>query len=550
MTLKELFDNSCTQYANRSAISYVNGNPLTYAEMKQEVTQTTALLCRMGICKGDRVAILSSNQPNWCITFFAVTCMGAIAVPILPDFHPDEVKNILLHSGSKAIFVSQKFTESVAGLANETLTHVVLMDDFSLISGELTEAQDISWEAPVESDTASIIYTSGTTGRSKGVMLSHLNITSNAEACMQIEYVVPEDVFLSILPLSHSYENTIAFIMPIMQGSSIYYLDKPPTPAVLIPALQKTRPTIMFSVPLIIEKIYRSQVQAKFTQSKLLKLIYEHVILFRKLVHYLAGKKLNKTFGGRMRFFGIGGAKLDATVERFLSEARFPYAIGYGLTETSPLIAGSNPAHTCFQGIGPVLKGVQVKIDTSDPHKGIGEVLVKGPNVMQGYYREPELTRNQFTEDGWLRTGDLGHFDRHMRLYLKGRQKNMIVGANGENIYPEDIEAVINNIRGVLESLVLEKKGKLVAMVCLNIEELEKSYLQLRNNTIQFIAVKKEGLGKQKEEWNKHLEAYISELKNHVNRRLNRFSQIHSVIVVPVPFQKTPTMKIKRYLYQ
>ncbi|MDR0795974.1 MAG: AMP-binding protein [Tannerella sp.] len=549
MTLKELFDRSCVQYAERIAISFVNGTPMTYSEMGQEVNKTITLLCRMGICKGDRVAILSSNMPNWCITYFAITGMGAIVVPILPDFHSEEVQSILQHSGCKAIFVSQKLLASIAGLQNETLSHVIAIEDFSMLSGELAEKPIASEELPVDSDTASIIYTSGTTGRSKGVMLSHHNITVNAVMCLQVQDVNLNDVLLSILPLSHTYENTIAFILPIMQGASIYYLEKPPTASVLVPALEKVRPTTMLSVPLVIEKIYRNQVQAKFTRTKLLSALYENVVPFRKLVHYLAGIKLKKTFGGRLRFFGVGGAKIDPVVERFLREARFPYAIGYGLTETAPLIAGANPSKTRFQAIGPALEGVEMKIVNPDARTGLGEVVCKGENVMQGYYRDPELTRSVFTDDGFFRTGDLGCFDKHRYLSLKGRLKSMIVGASGENIYPEDIESIINNVRGVLESLVLEKKGKLVAMVHLNMEELEKSYLQARDNAIQYISDKKDEWNKQKEECNKHLEGYLEELKNNVNHRVNRFSQIHSIIVVPDPFEKTPTQKIKRYLY-
>jgi long-chain acyl-CoA synthetase len=277
--------------------------------------------------------------------------------------------------------------------------------------------------------------------------------------------------------------------------------------------------------------------------------MYENVAPFRKFVHYLAGKKLYKTFGGRLRFFGIGGAKLYAVVERFLREARFPYAIGYGLTETAPMIAGANPSQTCYQGIGKAMPEVYVKIDNPDARSGVGEILVKGENVMQGYYRDTELTQTVFTDDGFFRTGDLGCFDKLKRLYHKGRLKNMIVGASGENIYPEDIESIINNVGGVLESLVLQQKGKLVAMVCLNMEEMEKCYHQMRTHTIQFISDKKEEWNKNKEEWNKYVDTYIEELKIYVNQRVNRFSQIHSVIVVHTPFEKTPTLKIKRYLY-
>jgi len=542
MTIKELFYHSCDQYADRKAISFVSGIPMTYADVKREVEKTATLLCRMDIRKGDRVMILSGNMPNWCIAYFAITTMGAIAVPVLPDFHTDEVQNIIEHSGSKALFVSQKWQEKIAGLPSETLTHKIAIEDFSVISGKLADEPVVVPELPADDDTAAILYTSGTSGRSKGVMLSHRNITFDAEQCLSIQDVNLNDVFLSILPLAHTYENTISFILPFMQGASIYYLEKPPTASVLIPALAKIRPTTMLSVPLVIEKIYRSQVQAKFTQSKPMKILYENVMPFRKLVHFLAGIKLRKTFGGRLRFFGIGGAKLDAVVERFLREARFPYAIGYGLTETAPMIAGANPSQTCYQGIGKAMPEVRVKIDNPDPRSGVGEILVKGDNVMQGYYRDPELTRSVFTDDGWFCTGDLGCLDKHQRLYHKGRLKNLIVGASGENIYPEDIESVINNMWGVLESLVLQQKGKLVAMVCLNMEEMEKNYQQMRTSTIQYFNDKKE-------EWDKHLETYIEELKVHVNQRVNRFSQISSVIVVSVPFEKTPTQKIKRYLY-
>jgi len=542
MTLKEIFDRSCTLYADRNAISFVNGTPLTYTDMKREVEKTTILLVRMGIRKGDRVAILSGNMPNWCITYFAITSMGAIAVPILPDFHPDEVQTIIQHSGSKAIFVSQKLQASIADLQSDTVTHKIAIENFSLLLGNLADHAETISEFPEDADTASIIYTSGTTGRSKGVMLSHRNITFDAEQCLHIQDVNLNDVFLSILPLSHTYENTISFVLPIMQGSSIYYLEKPPTASILVPALKKIRPTTMLSVPLVIEKIFRNQVQAKFTAKKPVKIMYEYVAPFRKFVHFLAGIKLRKTFGGRIRFFGVGGAKLDPVTERFLREARFPYAIGYGLTETAPMIAGANPSQTFFQGVGKVMPEVQVKIDNPDPRTGVGEVLVKGDNVMQGYYLDPELTRSVFTDDGFFRTGDLGSFDKKMRLSLKGRLKSMILGASGENIYPEDIESIINNVRGVLESLVLEQKGKLVAMVCLNMEEMEKHFLQMRTNTMQYISDKKE-------EWNKQMEIYIEELKEYVNHRVNRFSQIHSVIVVHVPFEKTPTQKIKRYLY-
>jgi long-chain acyl-CoA synthetase len=516
---------------------------MTYSQMQDEVKRVSVLLAGIGIAKGDKIAILSGNMPNWCIAYFAISCTGAVVVPILPDFHPDEIQNILEHSESKAIFLSSRFQQVITGAKSERLTHIIAIEDFSLLKGKPSDQPVVSESVQIDdSDLASIIYTSGTMGHSKGVMLTHRNITFDAEMCLHIQDVNKDDIFLSILPLSHAYENTIGFVLPIMQGASIYYLEKPPTASVLVPALQKVRPTTMLSVPLIIEKLYRSQVQARFTSKKWLKFLYEQVTPFRKMVHYLAGRKLNVTFGGRLRFFGVGGAKLDPIVDRFLCEARFPYAIGYGLTETAPLLAGANPSQVCHQAIGCVMHGVQVKIDNPDPKTGIGEVIAKGENVMSGYYKEPELTKGVFTDDGWFRTGDLGCFDKHNRLFLKGRLKTMILRAGGENVYPEEIEALINNVKGVTESLVLEQKGKLVAMVHVDWDVLEKQYQQIWSDAKQY-------LNDRKDEMDKQVTDFMEELKHYVNLHVNRFSQIQSVVIVSAPFEKTATMKIKRYLY-
>ncbi|MDR0713092.1 MAG: AMP-binding protein [Bacteroidales bacterium] len=542
MNLQDLFYRSCERYAERNALSFVSGEPLTYAQVKTDVERIIALLGRMGITKGDKVAVLGANMANWGIAYFAIVCAGAVAVPILPEFHPDEIRNIIEHSDSKAIIISNRFRPMIEHVIHPHLIRQVIMDDFSVVGGDLADHPSNIERTPVSgSDLASIIYTSGTTGRSKGVMLTHHNIASNAKACLQIQDVNENDVLLSILPLSHAYENTIGFILPFMQGASIYYLEKPPTANVLIPALQKIRPTIMLSVPLVIEKLYRNQVKARFVKTKWLKWMYEELIPFRKTVHYLAGRKLKAAFGGRLRFFGIGGAKVDAVVERFLYEARFPYAIGYGLTETAPLLAGSNPSQVALLAIGKVLDGVQVKINNPD-HTGMGEILAKGDNVMAGYYKDAAMTQSVFTDDGWFCTGDLGCFDKHRRLVLKGRKKNMILGAAGENIYPEDIESIINNVKGVEESLVLEQKGKLVAMVHLNIEELEKQYQQVMSDAIQYYNERKEDIHQQ-------MSDFLEEVKRYVNLHVNRFSQIQSVEIMPTPFEKTPTLKIKRYLY-
>jgi long-chain acyl-CoA synthetase len=385
-----------------------------------------------------------------------------------------------------------------------------------------------------EDDIASIIYTSGTTGRSKGVMLTHKNISFNALKGRKIQWIDENDRFLSVLPLSHTYENTLGLILPMLCGSCVYYLRKPPTPAVLLPALAEVRPTMMLTVPLIIEKIYYNKILPAFRDNLVIKLLYK-IPFLRKILNETAGKKLFKTFGGELKFYGIGGAKLNKTVEKFLIEAKFPYAIGYGLTETSPLLAGANPKRSVFESTGPAIEGVELIINNPDKKTGEGEIWAKGPNVMRGYYKEPDMTKEVLTPEGWFKTGDLGTFDRNNNLFIKGRLKNMIVGASGENIYPEEIESIINNFRFVVDSLVVQQKGKLVALVHINMEELEKKYQNLKQDMTKQVEVK--------------VDEVLNELQEYVNSQVNKFSQINKVVLQPVPFQKTATQKIKRFLY-
>lgn len=535
-TLKDILERSCEAYANNICLGYAGETHVTYQQFKTAVTDVQNVLQVQGVIKGDRVAILSQNMPNWGIAFFAITAMGAVAVPVLPDFAPEEIYNIIAHSGSKGIFVSQRLQSKLEAVRLPSGFFAVSLDDFSLLQG-MSDAKKFpgSDHAPLAGDDlASIIYTSGTTGRSKGVMLTHTNIVFNAMKVLTIQPVVSNDVFLSVLPLSHAYENTLGLIVPVLQGASVFYLKKPPTASVLIPALQEIRPTTMLTVPMIIEKIYKSQVLAKFSGNTFMRMLYA-LPPIRKILHILAGKKLMKVFGGRLRFFGIGGAKLDAVVERFLKEARFPYAIGYGLTETSPMLAGSNPSQTVLKAVGPVMEGVQLKIDSPDPHTGMGEILAKGKNVMKGYYKEPSLTTEAFTSDGWFRTGDLGSFDRKGNLQIRGRLKNMILTATGENIYPEDIESLINNFHYVVESIVIEKKGKLVALVHFDAEALHKQVEHLREDAKNYILEK--------------INTLQEELMIYVNERVNKYSRLQAVVVMQTPFEKTPTLKIKRYLY-
>ncbi len=544
-TLPSLFEATLQNFPDNPAMSFVGEKPITYKELGMKINSLANFLIELGVKKNDKVAILSANMPHWGLSYFAISSIGAVIVPILPDFHENEIENVLKHSEAKAIFVSNSLLSKTKDLQNGFLKHQILIEDFALLNDAgvfYKEGDYLPLNIELnEEDLLAIIYTSGTTGNSKGVMLTHKNIVHNVTQAADVQDVNKNDRFLSILPLSHTYENTLGLILPIKSGSCIYYLDKPPTPAVLLPALKEVKPTLMLSVPLIIEKIYRNKIAKTFNKNAVIKGLYR-IPLIRKKLNAIAGKKLYETFGGQLKFFGIGGAKLDRTVEKFLIEAKFPYAIGYGLTETSPLLAGANALNTRLQAIGPQVMDAQLKLHNPDPKTGEGEVWAKGPNIMLGYYKEPELTKEVFSEGGWFKTGDLGVFDKDGYLSLKGRLKNMIVGQGGENIYPEEIESVINNFRHVVESVVVQQKGKLVAMVHFNREEIEERYKHLRKDVTDYIDQKQHFVDKKYEELR-------LELHDYVNSRVNKFSQVQLVVVKLEPFIKTATMKIKRFLY-
>jgi Long-chain acyl-CoA synthetases (AMP-forming) len=538
LTFPGMFNETLRKFGKHNAYAFVGEEPKNYETVNKEIQALIAFQEKIGICPGDKVAILSLNMPNWAIAYFSITFMGAVVVPILPDFSNTEVANILEHSGAKAIFISNSLLSRIEGFKSEDLKTAILIEDFSLICSEEGSGKFDPSAIPVknykveEEDLASIIYTSGTTGRSKGVMLTHKNISFNALKGRKLQWIHENDRFLSVLPLSHTYENTLGLILPMLCGSCVYYLKKPPTPSVLLPALAEVRPTMMLTVPLIIEKIYFNKIMPAFRDKLILKLLYK-IPLLRKKLNTAAGKKLLKTFGGELKFYGIGGAKLNKVVERFLIEAKFPYAIGYGLTETSPLLAGSNPQKAVFESTGPAIEDIELIINNPDKKTGEGEIWAKGPSVMKGYYKEPDMTKEVLTPDGWFKTGDLGTLDRNNNLYIKGRLKNMIVGASGENIYPEEIESIINNFRFVVDSLVVQQKGKLVALVQINMEELEKKYQVLKQDMTRQVEDK--------------VDEVLNELQEYVNSQVNKFRI--KVVLQPVPFQKTATLKIKRFLY-
>jgi long-chain acyl-CoA synthetase len=533
MTLQSLINHTIIQYATYPSVSFVDTKPITYKQLGDEIERISEMLYGCGLQAGDKVALYSQNMPNWVVAYFAVVSKGMVIVPVLPDFTADEIANVLEHSGASVLFVSEKLYSKIEGRNFETLKAIIRTDDFEMLSGVAEPVKSkVKPYKVAESDLAAIIYTSGTTGRSKGVMLTHKNICFVAMQSFTVFPINHNDVFLSFLPLSHTYENSIGMLYPVMYGASIYYLDKVPTAATLLPALSAIKPTMMLSVPLIMEKIYKNQVLQKFSKNKFALMIYK-TPLFRLLIHKIAGKKLYKTFGGRLKFFGIGGAKLDSRVERFLKEGGFPYAIGYGLTETAPLLAGAAPFQTKIGSTGHVMEGVQLKINKPDKN-GVGEIWAKGPNVMQGYYKNPEASGEVLTADGWFRTGDFGQFDKKKRLFIRGRMKNTIVGASGENIYPEDIESVINNNQLVTESLVIEEDGFLVAKILLDIESIEKNYEHIKH-----------ALEEKRDQFHSWKQSFTHEL----NSKLNKTSQIKRVDIMDKPFEKTASQKIKRFIY-
>jgi long-chain acyl-CoA synthetase len=539
--------------------TYKSGEVLTYGMFNFLVQNQSAYLANHGIVKGDKISIIGESSPYWMVSYFAITSLGAIAVPVLPDFSSKEMIKILAHSEAKSAIISSKYYDKILPFIKENNDLIIRLDDlFHIPSNILSDIENsknfleaagvdvtkykrkiaddkllAEFEKNVlEEDLASIIYTSGTTGTSKGVMLTHKNLVWNGDISSDgYMNVKPRYKFLSILPVSHVYEFTAGQQLAMMNGAQIIFLGKPPAPSILLPALEDVRPQVIFSVPLLMEKVYRSAVAPTLRNNKTIASLIKNP-LTKGAVSKLIGRKLMVAFGGRVKFFGLGGAPLDAEVENFLYAAKFPYAIGYGLTETSPMIAGCSARHRDHvKGtIGKIVPNTTIKFENADPKTGIGEILVKSPAVMKGYYKNEELTSEVMTEDGFFRTGDLGIIIKK-RLSLRGRSKTMILGSGGENIYPESIESLINNQEFVQESLVVPDGSGLMALIKIDIE----SYAKISKLSM---ADAKDGANE-----------YINKLKRDVNKELNAFSRIHDVTLQEEPFQRTPTQKIKRFIY-
>ena len=530
-TLAKLYEYATTVYSKKQYTQWYDSKEggYTYNEFKGKCDSLSKKLTQYGIGAGDKVAILAQSMPNWSVAFFSIVPFGRIAIPILPDSSENEIRNILEHSESKVIFVSQKLAPKLTQECRDKMTLVIDLDTFEVLQADDEKFTcDGKTSVPTPDDIATIIYTSGTTGSAKGVVLSHRNLAANVITCYHACKRTHKDRWLSILPMAHTLEMTLGMLYPMYCGATVYYLPKPPVASLLMKALKIVKPTTMLTVPLIIEKVYKGSVLPTIQKSRTLTWMNEHM---NGLMCKIIGMKLKATFGGHVTFYGIGGAKLDSEVERFLLKAGFPYAIGYGLTETSPLLGYSMNGWRTVGSFGYPVYNVQLKLHNINPETGEGEIVAKGPNVMLGYYKDPKRTKSVFTEDGWFRTSDIAIQDEKGRFHIKGRNSNMILGPSGENIYPEEIENVINNVEGVSESIVVERDGRLVALV------------QPQENFIQW---DKEGEDKLYEK----LDAWKKKLLSITNKNVSKASQVSSVEVMKEPFEKTATQKIRRFKYK
>lgn len=552
LTVPALLRRSCQTYRDLPAIAFAGEPPLTYEEVGHQVGSLAASLSSCGIQKGDRVAIAGENSPEWVLAYLAIASIGSVVVPILPGFPDSDIRHIIRDSESVALFVSERQRPKIDEQAMPRVHTVFSLEDLSADhrkpsgtglfekakhlfrsgQGVPAGASESSDTGPASDDLAVIIYTSGTTGHSKGVMLTHANIISDAVNSIERFPIDKSDRFLSILPLAHTFEATGSMLCPIAVGASIFYMRGLPAPSKLLHAMQTVKPTGVLMVPLVIDSLYRTSILRQI-KAKRLNRLYK-ISLVRKVLHRWAGRKMVRALGGHLRFFLIGGAALNEDLERFLREAGIGYSTGYGMTEASPCLTISPLGRVKPGSVGKPLRDVEIRILHPDPVTGIGEIVARGPNVMKGYYKNEEMTRAAFLEGGWLRTGDLGYVDGDGYLFIKGRSKNVIVDATGENIYPEIIEQQLLQSPYVQQAIVYQHEGKLVARIHPDYDLLDQEAGRHSRDAAGARAYKQK---------------ILEQVRIDTNRKLPTFSAIQEVVENPEPFALTPTNKIKRYLY-
>ncbi len=538
------FEEKFKEYWSMPAMADYGKRSINYKELSQSILFFHKVFSHYKIGLGDKIALSGKNCVNWSKIYLSGVLYGASVVPILNNFSCGEMQHIIHHSEAKILFVSDKLIED---LDLDRLTHVEAvfsLYDFKLIydkrkvfTGEYFEKEfdsfhsrsiskeDFSLSSKIANDNiAAMIYTSGTTGFSKGVMLSYNSLMGNVIVARENLLFKQGANVVAFLPLAHAYACSFDLIYPLTCGNFIHFMDKLPSPKVLLQAFAELKPNVVLAVPLIIEKIYKKTIAPELLKTPIKVML--SMPLLKNVVYNKIRSKLIQAFGGNLTELVVGGAAMNHEVESFLKEIKFPVTIGYGMTECGPLIAYANWHKHRLGSSGQVVKYLEVKIDSPDPENVNGEILIKGEQVTDGYYKNPEVTKETLDKDGWLHSGDIGVLDKDNFIYIRGRSKNVIIGSSGENVYPEDIEQKINNLPFILESLVMEKEGKIVAMVYPDFDELDKHHIH--ETKINDLMIKN---------------------KNTINDQLPAHSKVTRIIIVSEPFQKTPTQKIKRYLY-
>ncbi|NVO08533.1 MAG: AMP-binding protein [Bacteroidales bacterium] len=542
-----LIEKSVKQNWDQPAFTDYQGSTLKYSDVAKKVEKIHIIFEKTGIQKGDKIAIIGKNSSTWAVAFIASVSFGAVLVPILHDFKPDNVHHIINHSDARVLFAGDSIWENLNEAQMRGVRCIISLADFAIlhentsfsvkeIRGRVREFFDekypqgffssqVFYHQDQPEELAVINYTSGTSGFSKGVMLPYRSLWSNMVFAKEVMSLKAGDNMVSILPLAHAYGAAFEFLFPFTAGCHIHFLTRTPSPKIILEAFAELRPRVVLSVPLIIEKIYRKNILDSLKRPSL-RILLKLPIIDRRILSKI-GQKLAKVFGDNFIEVIVGGAALNPEVESFLKNTGFRYTVGYGMTECGPIIAYDSWKTNRLFSSGKSVINMQIKIDSPDSQKIIGEILVKGENVMLGYYKNEEASKQAIDDDGWLHTGDLGIIDSDGYLYIKGRSKNMILGSSGQNIYPEEIEARINNMPFVQESLVVEHNQKLVALIFPDFDLADKSGYS-----------------------NEDLEKVIESNRVEINKQLPQYCQITKVKLYPEEFEKTPKKSIKRFLYQ
>ena len=527
----------------RIALGNYRGETFTYGDIATQIAKLHVLYEAIGLKKGDKIALCAKNSARWGIAFFSANTYEAVVVPILADFHPDSVNSLVDHSESSVLFTDTDIWSKLDIEKMPQVKAVVSTADFKLLYAadetiskanedidELFNAKyptgfssaDISYPTDNDKELAIINYTSGTTSAPKGVMLRYECVTANVAFGLKRLPVYSGDTVVSMLPMAHMYGMMFELIYPLCGGASIYYLGKTPTPALLLGAMAEIKPYLVVTVPLVMEKIFKSKV-APTVNKPIMKVICAipglNQVIFKKV-----RTKLLSAFGGNVREIVMGGAALNPEVESWFKKFKLPFTVGYGMTEAAPLMAYEDWWDFASKSCGKAIDTIEVRIDSDDPYTKVGEIQARGTNIMSGYFKNEEATKAAFTADGWMRTGDLGLLDKKGNIFIKGRSKNMILSANGQNIYPEEIEAAVNNQPYVIESVVVDRGARLVALVYTDSEKMKAEAVDT-------------------EEFKKHIMV-------EVNKSMPTYSKINIVEIMDQPFEKTPKMSIKRFMYK